>query len=166
MEKGAHVPFHPTLADVSDQTKRAFSAVAAERVAAKLEAKARPMEFQAKLEAAAQFALDAEAHEARRKLAKKKRQRDKKKKKKKKRRRDSSTSSDSDSFSSSSEEEARRRSRSVRRRRTASDRRNGRRSPGGLRPRRPRRLAVASSSGSQLVKCVVSSTFNRVASSA
>ena len=84
MEKGAHVPFHPTLADVSDQTKRAFSAVAAERVAAKLEAKARPMEFQAKLEAAAQFALDAEAHEARRKLAKKKRQRDKKKKKKKK----------------------------------------------------------------------------------
>ena len=109
VEKGAHVPFHPTLADVSDQTKRAFSAVAAERVAAKLEAKARPMEFQAKLEAAAQFALDAEAHEARRKLAKKKRQRDKKKKKKK-RRRDSSSSSDSDSSSSSSEEEARRRS--------------------------------------------------------
>ena len=102
------MPFHPTLADVSDQTKRAFSAVAAERVAAKLEAKARPMEFQAKLEAAAQFALDAEAHEARRKLAKKKRQRDKKKKKKK-RRRDSSSSSDSDSSSSSSEEEARRR---------------------------------------------------------
>ena len=103
------MPFHPTLADVSDQTKRAFSAVAAERVAAKLEAKARPMEFQAKLEAAAQFALDAEAHEARRKLAKKKRQRDKKKKKKK-RRRIRRQSSDSDSFSSSSEEEARRRS--------------------------------------------------------
>ena len=101
MEKGAHVPFHPTLADVSDQTKRAFSAVAAERVAAKLEAKAKPMEFQAKLEAAAQFALDAEAHEARRKLAKKKRHRDKGKKKKK-RRRDSS-SSDSDASSSASE---------------------------------------------------------------
>ena len=106
VEKGAHVPFHPTLADVSDQTKRAFSAVAAERVAAKLEAKAKPMEFQAKLEAAAQFALDAEAHEARRKLAKKKRHRDKKGKKKRKRRRDSSSSdSDSDSSSSSSSEE-------------------------------------------------------------
>ena len=106
VEKGAHVPFHPTLADVSDQTKRAFSAVAAERVAAKLEAKAKPMEFQAKLEAAAQFALDAEAHDARRKLAKKKRHRDKKGKKKRKRRRDSSSSdSDSDSDSSSSSEE-------------------------------------------------------------
>ena len=108
VEKGAHVPFHPTLADVSDQTKRAFSAVAAERVAAKLEANAKPMEFQAKLEAAAQFALDAEAHEARRKLAKKKRHRDKKGKKKRKRRRDSSSSdsdSDSSSSSSSSEEE-------------------------------------------------------------
>ena len=105
VEKGAHVPFHPTLADVSDQTKRAFSAVAAERVAAKLEAKAKPMEFQAKLEAAAQFALDAEAHEARRKLAKKKRHRDKGKKKKKRRRDSSSSDSDSDSSSSSSEEE-------------------------------------------------------------
>ena len=105
VEKGAHVPFHPTLADVSDQTKRAFSAVAAERVAAKLEAKAKPMEFQAKLEAAAQFALDAEAHEARRKLAKKKRHRDKWKKKKKRRRDSSSSDSDSDSSSSSSEEE-------------------------------------------------------------
>ena len=104
VEKGAHVPFHPTLADVSDQTKRAFSAVAAERVAAKLEAKAKPMEFQAKLEAAAQFALDAEAHEARRKLAKKKRHRDKGKKKKKRRRDSSSSDSDSDSSSSSSEE--------------------------------------------------------------
>ena len=105
VEKGAHVPFHPTLADVSDQTKRAFSAVAAERVAAKLEAKAKPMEFQAKLEAAAQFALDAEAHEARRKLAKKKRHRDKGKKKKKRRRDSSSSDSDSDSSSSSSSEE-------------------------------------------------------------
>ena len=142
VEKGAHVPFHPTLADVSDQTKRAFSAVAAERVAAKLEAKAKPMEFQAKLEAAAQFALDAEAHEARRKLAKKKRHRDKGKKKKKRRRDSSSSDSDSDSSSSSvgggggEEEEAR----SVRR--TASDRKGGRRSPGGRRlphpPRPPR----------------------------
>ena len=59
MEKGAHVPFHPTLADVSDQTKRAFSAVAAQAIANKLEAKAKPMEFQAKLEAAAQLALEA-----------------------------------------------------------------------------------------------------------
>ena len=72
VEKGAHVPFHPTLADVSDQTKRAFSAVAANAIASKLEAKAKPMEFQAKLEAAAQLALEAEAHEARKKLSKKK----------------------------------------------------------------------------------------------
>ena len=36
VEKGAHVPFHPTLDDVSDHTKAAFSAVAAARVAAKL----------------------------------------------------------------------------------------------------------------------------------
>ena len=27
VEKGAHVPFHPTLDDVSDQTKAAFSVV-------------------------------------------------------------------------------------------------------------------------------------------
>jgi hypothetical protein len=72
VEKGAHVPFHPTLADVSDQTKRAFSAVAANAIASKLEAKAKPMEFQAKLEAAAQLALEAEAHEARKKLHKNK----------------------------------------------------------------------------------------------
>lgn len=102
VEKGAHVPFHPTLADVSDQTKRAFSAVAANAIASKLEAKAKPMEFQAKLEAAAQLALEAEAHEARKKLRKKKKTRDKMKKKKKKRKR--SDSSDSDSSSSSSEE--------------------------------------------------------------
>jgi hypothetical protein len=92
VEKGAHVPFHPTLADVSDQTKRAFSAVAANAIASKLEAKAKPMEFQAKLEAAAQLALEAEAHEARKKLNKKK-----KKKKKKKRKRSSSDDSDSSS---------------------------------------------------------------------
>ena len=45
VEKGAHVPFHPALADVSDQTKRAFSAVAANAIASKLEAKAKPMGF-------------------------------------------------------------------------------------------------------------------------
>lgn len=141
VEKGAHVPFHPTLADVSDQTKRAFSAVAAERVAAKLEAKAKPMEFQAKLEAAAQFALDAEAHEARRKLAKKKRHRDKKGKKKRKRRRDSSSSdsdSDSDSSSSSEEEEERKKNK----KRKKDSKRSKRRS------KKSRRSSSSSSSSS------------------
>ena len=141
VEKGAHVPFHPTLADVSDQTKRAFSAVAAERVAAKLEAKAKPMEFQAKLEAAAQFALDAEAHEARRKLAKKKRHRDKGKKKKKRRRDSSSSDSDSDSSSSSSsseEEEERKKSK----KRKKDSKRSKRRS------KKSRRSSSSSSSSS------------------
>ena len=138
VEKGAHVPFHPTLADVSDQTKRAFSAVAAERVAAKLEAKAKPMEFQAKLEAAAQFALDAEAHEARRKLAKKKRHRDKGKKKKKRRRDSSSSDSDSDSSSSSSEEEERKKNK----KRKKDSKRSKRRS------KKSRRSSSSSSSSS------------------